>query len=127
MPRITSRRSGSTNRSNPSAGCRPSTRPATAHSAGGSAGSSSSCKNGRRRNDYELRRGRLLAKSGDGPQARDVFERLLARVPGELNVVGAAAEAMLGAKQAKDARQFAEQGLSRARAQNNRDSEGYFL
>jgi tetratricopeptide (TPR) repeat protein len=82
---------------------------------------------GRRRNDYELRRGRLLAKAGRGDEAKDVFDRLLGRTPDNTQVAGAAAEAMLGAKRAKDALAFAEQGLSQARAQNNRDSEGYFL
>ena len=56
-----------------------------------------------------------------------MFERLVARVPGELKFAGSAAEAMLGMKQAGRAIKFAEQGLAQARAQNNRDSEGYFL
>ena len=34
---------------------------------------------GRRRDDYELRRGQVLAKSGDSANAKDVFERLIAR------------------------------------------------
>jgi predicted Zn-dependent protease len=82
---------------------------------------------GRRRNDYELRRGQLLAKRGDTEPARDVFQRLLERTPGELKVAGTAAEAMLGLKRGALAKQFAEHGLAQARAQNNRDSEGYFL
>jgi tetratricopeptide (TPR) repeat protein len=82
---------------------------------------------GLRRNDYEMRRGRILAKRGSGDEARDVFDRLLARVPDDTKVAGGAAEAMLGAKHPKDALRFAEQGLAQARAQNNRDSEGYFL
>jgi tetratricopeptide (TPR) repeat protein len=82
---------------------------------------------GRRRNDYELRRGRLLARSGQGDKAKDVFERLLSRVPDNTQAAGAAAEAMLGAKLPKDALKFAEQGLVQARAQNNRDFEGYFM
>jgi tetratricopeptide (TPR) repeat protein len=82
---------------------------------------------GRRRNDYELRRGQLLAKRGDAEPARDVFQRLLERTPGELKVAGSAAEAMLGLKRGGFAKQFAEHGLAQARAQNNRDSEGYFL
>ena len=82
---------------------------------------------GRRRNDYELRRGRLLARAGRAEEAKDVFERLLARIPDDTQAAGAAAEAMLGARDAQDALKFAEHGLSQARAQNNRDSEGYFL
>jgi tetratricopeptide (TPR) repeat protein len=82
---------------------------------------------GRRRNDYELRRGRLLARGGQSDKAKDVFERLLTRTPDNTQAAGAAAEAMLGAKQPKDALKFAEQGLAQARSQNNRDSEGYFM
>jgi tetratricopeptide (TPR) repeat protein len=93
------------------------------------AGEQADCEQneGRRRNDYELKRGQLLAKRGEADQAQDVFERLVARVPGELKFAGSAAEAMLGMKQAGRALKFAEQGLAQARAQNNRDSEGYFL
>jgi hypothetical protein len=40
---------------------------------------------------------------------------------------GTAAEAMLTLKQGAAALQFAEQGLSKAREQNNRDSEQYFM
>jgi tetratricopeptide (TPR) repeat protein len=82
---------------------------------------------GRRRNDYELRRGQVLAKRGDPAAAKDVFERLLARVPDEMRFRGAAAESMLALKQGAAALQFAEQGLSKARQKNDRDSEQYFL
>src|SRR5439155_10349621 len=66
---------------------------------------------GRRRNDYELRRGQILAKKGQPEQAQDVFERLIQRVPAELRYRGSAAEAMLSARQGTRALQFAEQGL----------------
>jgi tetratricopeptide (TPR) repeat protein len=82
---------------------------------------------GRRRNDFELRRGQLLAKRGDAEPARDTFQRLLERAPGDLKVAGSATEAMLALKKGSLAKQFAEHGLAQARAQNNRDSEGYFL
>jgi hypothetical protein len=82
---------------------------------------------GKRRNDYELRRGQILAKSGDVGQAKDVFDRLIARIPGELKVRGAAAEAMLSARQPGNALAYAEGGLAEARKQNHRDSEGYFM
>ena len=82
---------------------------------------------GKRRNDYELRRGQLLAKSGDVGQAKEVFDRLIARVPSELKIRGAAAETMLSAKQAAHALAYAEAGLTEARKQNHRDSEGYFM
>jgi hypothetical protein len=80
---------------------------------------------GKRRNDYELRRGQVLAKSGDAAGAQEVFDRLVARLP-EMKFIGSAAEAMLSAKQGSRALQFAERGLAEARKQNNRDSEQYF-
>jgi tetratricopeptide (TPR) repeat protein len=82
---------------------------------------------GRRRNDYELRRAQLHVKRGETDQAGDVFERLIERVPDELRYRGTAAEAMLGARQGARALRFAESGLAQARAKNNRDSEQYFL
>ena len=82
---------------------------------------------GRRRNDFELRRGQVLAKRGDTEAARDVFQRLFDRVPSELRYRGSGTEAMLSARQGAAALAFAEQGLAEARKQQNRDSEGYFL
>ena len=60
-------------------------------------------------------------------QAIDVLDRLIARVPGELKVRGAATEALLAGKQAGKALAYAEAGLAEARKQNHRDSEGYFM
>ncbi|MCI0639528.1 MAG: tetratricopeptide repeat protein [Gemmataceae bacterium] len=93
------------------------------------AGEKDDCEHndGRRRNDYELRRGQLLAKSGDLGQAQEVFDRLIARVPNELKVRGSAAEAMLSAKNGPQALGYAEAGLAEARKQQQRDSEEYFL
>ncbi len=93
------------------------------------AGEKADCENneGRRRNDYELRRGQILTKQGETDAARDLFERLIERAPGELRYRGSAAEAMLTAKQGTVALRFAEQGLSKAREKNDRDSEQYFL
>jgi tetratricopeptide (TPR) repeat protein len=93
------------------------------------AGEKSDCESneGRRRNEYELRRGQLLAKRGDASAALDTFDRLLARVPDELKIAGAASEAMLAIKNGAAARRFAEHGLQRARDQKDRDMEGYFL
>ncbi|MFL5327970.1 MAG: tetratricopeptide repeat protein [Gemmataceae bacterium] len=82
---------------------------------------------GRRRNDYELLRGQALAKRGSGPEAADVFSRLLSRSPDELKYLETATKAMLDLKQGDPARRFANQGLEKARAQNNRDAEEYFL
>lgn len=81
---------------------------------------------GRRRNEYELRRGQILARRGDAADAVDVFERLVARRPDELRFLEAATKAMLDLKNPKAA-VFAEQGLAQARSQNNRDAEEYFL
>jgi tetratricopeptide (TPR) repeat protein len=82
---------------------------------------------GRRRNDYELRRGQLLARRGDAEAAQEVFDRLIERAPADLKFQGAAAEAMLAAHQLDRALHFAQQGLAKAREKNDRDSEGYFL
>jgi tetratricopeptide (TPR) repeat protein len=82
---------------------------------------------GRRQNDYALRRGQTYAKRGDAEKAHEVFRGLIERQPGELRNYGTAAETMLGQKRGKWALQFAEQGLAKARSQNNRDSEQYFL
>ena len=81
---------------------------------------------GRRRNDYELRRGQIHAKRGEPDAAQDVFERLIASAPSEMRFRSSAAEAMLGAKQGARALAFAEQGLAQARRQNDRDSEEHF-
>jgi len=92
------------------------------------AGEKADCEQneGRRRNDYELRRAQVLSKRGEADSARDVFERLIERVPGELKYRGSAAESMLSLKQGASALQFAEQGLAKAREKNDRDSEQYF-
>jgi tetratricopeptide (TPR) repeat protein len=82
---------------------------------------------GQRRNDYELRRGQVHAKRGEAEQAGDVFQRLIERVPTNLRFHGSAAEAMLMLKQPARAMRFAEDGLSKARQQNDRDSEGYLM
>jgi hypothetical protein len=92
-------------------------------------GEKSDCEQneGRRRNDYELRRGQVLSKRGEADNARDVFERLIERSPSELRYRGTAAESMLSINQGPTALRFAEGGLAKAREQNDRDSEQYFL
>lgn len=82
---------------------------------------------GRRRNDYELRRGQLHAKRGEFDQAQDVFDRLIERVPAELRYRGTATETMLTARQGGKALRFAEPALALAREKQDRDSEQYFL
>ncbi len=82
---------------------------------------------GRRRNDYELKRGQVYVKRGDAGQAEDVFRRLIERVPENLKYRGSAAEAMMSLKQPAKALRFAEEGVAAARHQNDRDSEQYLL
>src|SRR5205823_5123818 len=82
---------------------------------------------GRRRNDYEVRRGQVHVKRGEADQAQDVFRRLIEREPSNLKYRGTAAEAMLALKQPARALQFAEEGLAAARHANDRDSEGYLM
>jgi tetratricopeptide (TPR) repeat protein len=82
---------------------------------------------GRRRNDYELRRGQVHVKRGEVDQAQDVFQGLIARAPANFKYRGAAAEAMMSAKQGARALRFAEEGLAAARQANDRDSEQYLM
>jgi tetratricopeptide (TPR) repeat protein len=80
---------------------------------------------GRRRNEYELRRGQVHARRGEADAAEDVFRRLIERVPDNLRYRGAAAEAMLSLKQGARALRFAEEGVAAARTANDRDNEQY--
>jgi hypothetical protein len=82
---------------------------------------------GKRRDDYEFRRGQVHAKRGETDQAHDVFQRLIDRAPHNPRYNGSAAEAMLTLKQPAKALRFAEDGLTKARQQNDRDSEGYLM
>jgi hypothetical protein len=82
---------------------------------------------GRRRNDYEQRRAQVHAKRGEADLAYDTFQRLIERAPSELKYRGSAVEAMLGLHQSERALRLAEEGLAKARQQNDRDSEQYFL
>jgi tetratricopeptide (TPR) repeat protein len=80
---------------------------------------------GRRRNDYELRRGQVHVKRGEVEQAEQVFQRLIERVPNNFRYRGGAAEAMLSLRQGTRALRFAEEGMAAARQANDRDSEQY--
>jgi tetratricopeptide (TPR) repeat protein len=80
---------------------------------------------GRRRNDYELRRGQVHVKRGEVEQAAEVFQRLIERVPNNFRYRGSAAEAMLSLRQGARALRFAEEGITAARQANDRDSEQY--
>ncbi len=82
---------------------------------------------GRRRNDYELRRAQVHIKQREPDQAHDVFTRLIERSPDNVKYRGTAAEGMLSLRQSQRALQFAEDGLAVARQQNDRDSEQYLM
>jgi tetratricopeptide (TPR) repeat protein len=82
---------------------------------------------GRRRNEYELRRAQVHARRGEIDAAQDVYQRLIDRAPSNFKVRGQAAETMLGMKQPARALRFAEEGLTAARQANDRDSEQYLM
>jgi tetratricopeptide (TPR) repeat protein len=86
------------------------------------------CENneGKRRNEYELRRAQVHAKRGEFDDAERVYDGLISRVPAELNYRVNAAETMLSARQAAKAAKYAKEGLAVALKQNNRDLEGHF-
>ncbi len=81
---------------------------------------------GRRRNDYELRRAQIHLQAGQPEAAREVFNRLLERTPSNLDVLGRAAEAMLSARLGRPAVEFAEKGLAQAKQKGDQDRTGYF-
>lgn len=92
------------------------------------AGEADDCKNneGKRRNEYELRRAQLHAKRGEFDDAERVFDALIARMPTEMNYRVNAAETMISARQGKKAEKYAKDGLAAAVKANNRDLEGHF-
>ena len=86
------------------------------------------CENneGKRRNEYELRRAQVHAKRGEFDDAERVYDSLISRVPTELNYRVNAAETMLSARQGAKAAKYAKEGLAAALKANNRDLEGHF-
>lgn len=78
---------------------------------------------GRHGDDYAVRRAQVHARRGEAEAAQDVFDRLIARDPSEMRFRMVAAEVMLGMRDGRRALRFAEEGLERARQQNDRDSE----
>ena len=82
---------------------------------------------GQRLNDFELRRGLVHVKRGEADQAHDVFQKLIERAPADLRYRVAATEAMLSLKQGPRALRFGEEGIARARQQQNRDAEQQLL
>src|SRR5262249_55076541 len=70
---------------------------------------------GRRRNDYDLRRAQVHVKRREPDLAHEVFTRLIERSPDNLRYRGTAAEGMLSLRQAERALRFAQDGLALAR------------
>ncbi len=81
---------------------------------------------GRRRNEYELRRARIHLRAREPELAHEAFTRLVQRDPTNLDLLGQAAEAMLSARLPHHAKAFAERGLAGAREKGDRDRAGYF-
>lgn len=81
---------------------------------------------GKRRNEYELRRAQLHAKRGEFDDAERVYDALISRVPTELNYRVNAAETMLSARQGPRALKYAKEGAAAALKAQNRDLEGHF-
>jgi predicted Zn-dependent protease len=81
---------------------------------------------GKRRNEYELRRAQVHAKRGEFDDAERVYDGLIARLPTDLNYRVNAAETMLSGRQPAKALKYAKEGLAAALKQNNRDMEGAF-
>lgn len=92
------------------------------------AGEADDCQNneGRRRNEYELRRAQLHAKRGEFEDAERVYDSLIARVPTELDYRLSAAETMLSGRQGAKAAKYAKEGMAAAQKAKNRDLEGHF-
>jgi tetratricopeptide (TPR) repeat protein len=82
---------------------------------------------GKRANDFALKKGQLHARRGEADASANEFEGLIARNPDEPKFYISATEAMLSAKQGAKALHFAEQGLAKARSSGNRDLEGACL
>jgi tetratricopeptide (TPR) repeat protein len=82
---------------------------------------------GKRANDYLLKRGQTLVRRGEVDRAIETFETLLKNAPTEGRYFANATESMLGLKKGAKALAFAEAGLVVARSQNNRDLEGQLL
>ncbi len=80
---------------------------------------------GRRRNDYELRRAQTHVKQREPDRAHEVFTRLIERSPDNLKYRSAAAEGMMSLRQPALAAKFAEEGLEVARRQQDRDTEAF--
>src|SRR5262249_28411874 len=81
---------------------------------------------GRRRNEYELRRAQLQAKRGEHDDAERLYDALIARAPTELDFRVNAAETMLSSRQKDRALRFAKEGHAAAVKQQRRDLEGHF-
>jgi tetratricopeptide (TPR) repeat protein len=81
---------------------------------------------GKRRNDYELRRAQLHAKRGEFDDSERVYDGLISRAPTQLEYRVNAAETMLSARQGPKALKYAKEGAAAAVKAQNRDLEGHF-
>lgn len=84
-----------------------------------------SANQGKRQEDYGLRRANVLVQRGESEAAEQAFHSLIQRSPRNFKIRGQAAEAMLKLKQPAKALQFAEAGLKEAGLANDRDASGY--
>lgn len=82
---------------------------------------------GQRQNDFDLVLGKALAKRASYEESQAAFDRLIERAPSELRYRSTAATTMLSARQGGRAMHFAQAGLDKARAQNDRDAEQNFM
>ena len=80
---------------------------------------------GRRRNDYELRRGQVHVKRGEVEQAAEVFQRSDRARAEQLPLSRQRRRVHAVAAQGARALRFAEEGVAAARHANDRDSEQY--
>lgn len=81
---------------------------------------------GRHAVEYGLRRAQILSRQGKAEPAHELYQQLLEQIPRELKHRITAVEAMLSLKKPAWALAFAEEGLKKARQQNDRDSEQAF-
>jgi len=82
---------------------------------------------GKRANEFGVRKAQLLAKTGKIDAAVAEFDALIDRTPDEPRFIVTAAETLLSARQGPQALRFAERGLEKARESGNRDLEGACL
>jgi hypothetical protein len=88
--------------------------------------SDAATNNGSRAKDLASRKARLLIKNNQVEEGLRLLDSLIATETGNLNLYGMAAETLLGAKQARLALKYAENGEALAKKANDKDRMGYF-